>query len=87
METLWRDASYTVDPEAVAMAIENEKQLKRALGLLTADQRMAVVMHDLHGWKARELAEDTGLALATVKSHLRRGRQALVTLLAEHSDG
>ena len=82
-EALWRDPGYSVDPQAVAMALEDRTRLQSALALLSAEQRAAVVLHDLQGWKAREIAEETGLELATVKSHLRRGRQALVTLLAE----
>jgi RNA polymerase sigma factor (sigma-70 family) len=82
-EALWRDPDYSVDPEEVAMALVDGERLKRALASLSADQRLAVILHDLQGWKAREIAEDTRLPLATVKSHLRRGRQALVTLLAE----
>ena len=82
-EELWRDPGYSVDPEAVAMALESSERLKKALASLTPDQRLAVVLHDLQGWKAREIAADSGLPLPTVKSHLRRGRQALVTLLAE----
>jgi len=82
-EELWRDPAYSVDPEAVAMAVESSDRLKKAVASLTPDQRLAVVLHDLQGWKAREIAEDSGLPLPTVKSHLRRGRQALVSLLAE----
>ena len=82
-EALWRDPGYSVDPEAVAMALESSERFKKALASLTPDQRLAVVLHDLQGWKAREIAVDSGLSLPTVKSHLRRGRQALVTLLAE----
>lgn len=82
-EELWHDPAYSVDPEAVAMALERGERLKHALLALTPDQRLAVVLHDLQGWKASEIAEDSGLPLPTVKSHLRRGRQALVTLLAE----
>ena len=81
-EELWRDPGYSVDPEAVALALESGERLRGALASLTPDQRLAVVMHDLQGWKAREIAENSGLPLSTVKSHLRRGRQALVTLLA-----
>jgi RNA polymerase sigma-70 factor, ECF subfamily len=65
------------------IALEDGERLRSALASLTPDQRVAVVLHDVQGWKAREIAEDAGLPLATVKSHLRRGRQALVTLLAE----
>ena len=82
-EALWRDPAYTVDAEAVAMAMEDRNALRAALTTLTPDQRTAVVLHDLQGLKAREIAADVGIPLATVKSHLRRGRQALVTILAE----
>jgi len=82
-EALWRDPGYSVDPEAVAMALVDSERLKSAMASLSPDQRLAVVLHDLQGWKAHEIAEDTGQLVATVKSHLRRGRQALVTLLAE----
>jgi len=81
-EELWRDPGYSVDPEAVAGALEGGERLRGALASLTPDQRLAVVMHDLQGWKSREIAENSGLPLPTSKSHLRRGRQALVTLLA-----
>jgi RNA polymerase sigma-70 factor (ECF subfamily) len=60
-EALWRDPGYSVDPEAVAVALEDGARLKSALAELTPDQRLAVVLHDLQGLKAREIAEDTGL--------------------------
>jgi RNA polymerase sigma-70 factor, ECF subfamily len=82
-EQLWRDPGYSVDPEAVAVALESGERIRKAIASLTPDQRLAVVLHDLQGWKAREIAEESGLPVPTVKSHLRRGRQALVTLLAE----
>jgi len=82
-EALWQDPGYSVDPEAIALALEDGEHLQKAIAALTPEQRLAVVLHDLQGWKAREIAADGGLPLATVKSHLRRGRQALVSLLAE----
>lgn len=83
LEALWRDPSYTVDPERVVVGLEDIAKLKHALASLTPDQRAAVVLHDLNGFKAREIADGTGVAVPTIKSHLRRGRQALVSLLAE----
>lgn len=81
-EALWQDPAYTVDPEAVAVALEDSRNLEQALARLTPEQNRAVVLHDMEGWKEREIAELADLPLATVKSHLRRGRQALVTILA-----
>lgn len=83
LEHLWRDPGYTVDPAVVVVALEDERNVIKAMKQLTADQRTAVVLHDLHGFSAREIADDLSLPLPTVKSHLRRGRQALVSRLAE----
>ncbi len=83
LEHLWRDPGYTVDPATVVVALEDKENLIKAMQRLTADQRAAVVLHDLHGLSASEISEDLGLPLPTVKSHLRRGRQALVSRLVE----
>jgi RNA polymerase sigma-70 factor (ECF subfamily) len=82
LEQLWRDPDYTVDPERVVVGLEDSERVRDALASLTPEQRAAVVLHDLNGIKAREMADGTAVALPTVKSHLRRGRQALVSLLA-----
>jgi RNA polymerase sigma-70 factor, ECF subfamily len=83
LEELWRDPTYTVDPERIAVALDDQRRLKAAISRLSPEQRTAVVLHDLNGLKAVEIAADTGIPLPTVKSHLRRGRQALVSLLGE----
>ena len=82
-EALWQDPQYTVDPEVVALAAQQASQLRRALAELSPDQNRTVVLHDVEGWTAAEIAEMTATPLPTVKSHLRRGHQALVTILAE----
>ncbi len=82
LEHLWRDPAYTVDPERVVAGLEDSKKVRDAIASLTPEQRTAVVLHDLYGFKAREIAGDLDMQLPTVKSHLRRGRQALVSLLA-----
>ena len=81
-ELMWRDPGYTVDPQRVVVAVEDRRLLREAIAHLSPEQRTAVVLHDLNGLKAREIAANTGIPLATVKSHLRRGRQALVSILA-----
>ena len=83
LEHRWRDPGYTVDPATVVVALEDGENVLKAMKQLTPDQRTAVVLHDVHGFNAREIADNLGLPLPTVKSHLRRGRQALVSRLAE----
>ena len=81
VEDLWQDSSYSVDPAQVVAAMEDREHILVALGRLGTVQRSVVVMHDSQGWKVSEVADILELPLPTVKSHLRRGRQALVTAL------
>lgn len=67
-------------------------RLTEALGELTAVQREVVLLHDMEGWKHREIAEATGLPEGTVRSHLFHARRALRKRLgpdvhAEERDG
>ena len=81
VDNLWQDSSYSVDPARVVAELADRERIFVALGRLRPAQRTVVVMHDSQGWKMSEVAEILELPLPTVKSHLRRGRQALVTAL------
>ena len=60
--------------------------LDRALQLLPADQRIAVVLCDVYGMDYNEVAAATSSALGTVKSRIHRGRLRLRELLADHRE-
>lgn len=81
LDELWADPRYTVDADRAESAIADREELADALASLVPAQRSVVVLHDAQGWKLREIAELLDVPLPTAKSHLRRGRQALVTLL------
>ena len=81
VEALWCDETYTVDPETVVVAAADRDRLRRALDRLPSAQRLVLLLHDAAGWPVGEIAEMEGLALPTVKSHLRRARMTRVTLL------
>lgn len=83
VEELWQDSGYSVDPARVIDALQDREQLLLALGRLRPQQRTVVVMHDSQGWKLQEISKMLEMPLPTVKSHLRRGRQAMVTALGE----
>lgn len=85
LEALWGDPDYTVDPESVVIAAQESSRLRSAFAQLSPDQNRTVILHDLEGWTTPEIAALVGMPLATVKSHLRRGRQTLVGVLAEGS--
>ncbi|WP_308036690.1 SigE family RNA polymerase sigma factor [Cellulomonas xiejunii] len=62
-------------------------RLIRALSTLTARQRRIVVLRHLVGLSEREVAEDLGVAVGTVKSTASRGLAELRAALTEGSDG
>ncbi|KPK81200.1 MAG: hypothetical protein AMS25_07265 [Gemmatimonas sp. SM23_52] len=77
-------------------AREAERQeLRRALGSALAElseiQREVVLLHDLEGWKHREIAEALGLSEGMSRQHLMGARRLLrerlgAKLLKEYSD-
>jgi RNA polymerase sigma-70 factor (ECF subfamily) len=85
IEGQWSDPAYSVDPAEVAAALSDADRLRATLGRLSEAQRTVVVLHDVEQWTTEDIAEVLDMPRATVKSHLRRGRHALVTLLGEAS--
>lgn len=57
--------------------------LTRALAMLSAEQRRAIVLHHLCDLSVADVALETGVPVGTVKARLSRGRAALAALLAE----
>jgi RNA polymerase sigma-70 factor (ECF subfamily) len=70
-------SSDTPTPERQAERRELREQLDEALSRLSDVQREVVMLHDLEGWKHREIAERLGLPSGTVRSHLHFARKAL----------
>jgi RNA polymerase sigma factor (sigma-70 family) len=58
-------------------AAVNHLLLVEALGTLSARQREVLVLRHLAGLTEVEIADHLGLGLGTVKTHLRRGREAM----------
>lgn len=58
--------------------------LHGALGRLSQGERICVMLSHGAGFSHPEIAEATGLALGTVKSHINRGLQKLRILLSIH---
>ncbi len=57
--------------------------LEGVLAKLPEVQRQIVLLHDLEGWKHREIAERLELPSGTVRSHLHFARKALKAALSE----
>ncbi|HSJ25939.1 MAG TPA: sigma-70 family RNA polymerase sigma factor [Longimicrobiales bacterium] len=66
-------------------------RLEQALGTLTTTQRTVVLMHDLEGYRHREIAAELGIPEGTVRSHLffarRTLRDRLGDVIEEQTDG
>ena len=88
-ETLW-DADPVPEsarsrfptPERELETGELRGRLEEALEQLSEIQRQIVLLHDLEGWKHREIADLLDLPSGTVRSHLHFARRTLRGVLA-----
>ncbi|MBR9990336.1 MAG: sigma-70 family RNA polymerase sigma factor [Gemmatimonadetes bacterium] len=85
-------ASSKRDPGGDLERSEIRRQLETALRTLTEVQRRVVLMHDLEGYRHREIAVELDIPEGTVRSHLFFARRALRTQLGDaghrgHDDG
>lgn len=64
-------------PELFAARAELSTHLERALTSLPDDQRIVVILSDVHGHPYDEIADITGVAVGTIKSRLSRARARL----------
>jgi RNA polymerase sigma-70 factor (ECF subfamily) len=69
------------DPEAIAIAAERKGALRKALSLLSAEDREVLVLRDLEGLRGAEAAEVLGVGERALKSRLHRARLRLAVAL------
>ena len=74
-----------IDPSEPAEQQELRQSLHTALGKLEQEQRDTVLLHDMEGYTAEEVAAIMGTQVGTVKSRLHRARTRLKALLFEDS--
>jgi RNA polymerase sigma-70 factor, ECF subfamily len=75
----WRPLPEAWDPPAPGEPVK----LLSAIGRLAPRQRAALILRHYAGYDVGEIASLLGLARATVRVHLSRGRRRLRTLLEE----
>lgn len=86
-EPRWTSQSEIADhPEHFASRQELSQFLERALGELPDDQRLTIILSDVHGHSYDEIAQITGVAVGTVKSRISRARSRLRELMVANSD-
>jgi RNA polymerase sigma-70 factor (ECF subfamily) len=87
---LARNKAVEIDPDALGAApanMEARDLVLRALVGLDFDRRIVLVMHDLEGFAAPEIAEITMTPLNTVYSRLRLARADFRAAVARLDDG
>jgi RNA polymerase sigma-70 factor (ECF subfamily) len=60
-----------------ADALSGVDRARAALGELPHEQREAIVLHDIEGWRIEEIAQLEGTSQSAIKSRLSRGRDRL----------
>lgn len=77
-------AQAAAEPVVPAETVERltAHDLETALGRIPEDQRQAVLLSDLWGFRYDEIVEITNTPIGTVRSRISRGRTTLVRLLA-----
>ena len=66
--------SPAAGPEDEALRTELNAHLQVGLATLPPDQRLAIILRDVHGLSYEELAEVMRCSIGTVKSRIARGR-------------
>lgn len=79
--------SLVPTPDRVAETSELREMLREALAALPEVQQQIVLLHDLEGWKHREIADRLELPSGTVRSHLHFARKALRAVLGRTPGG
>ena len=86
-DSAWEPESTDEDAFDLASRSELSRTLERALAQLQPDQRLAIVLSDIHGYPYDEIAEISGVPLGTVKSRINRGRARLREILVADEAG
>ena len=76
-EVLREFPDLTFSPEAVLEKERLDRAIQGALGALSEDLRLVVVLSDVEGFSYEEIATTLRVPLGTVKSRLHRARQIL----------
>jgi RNA polymerase sigma-70 factor (ECF subfamily) len=75
------DDDRWADPEQALASRELRDQVRRALGQLEEHYRLVLTLYYFDDMKYTDIAEILDIPLNTVKSHIRRGKERLATIL------
>lgn len=78
---------WSQNPEALLLKEELQKTLEEGIAQLPEPYRIVLLLRDLEGFSAEEVAEILGLSVPAVKSRLHRARLFLRERLSEYFSG
>ena len=81
------DAASKSDPQRDTDRSILREELTAAMGELTETQRQVVMLHDLEGYRHREIGEALGISEGASRFHLSTARAALRSLLTDGKKG
>jgi RNA polymerase sigma-70 factor, ECF subfamily len=73
-------------PQDFVERMEFGAQIELGLRSLPHEQRMVLVLYDIHGYSYEEISEITSMAMGTVKSRISRARQKLRDFLLQQGE-
>lgn len=85
-DSSWSPEDPSETPLQFAERGDLAQHLEWALGQVSPDQRIVVILSDIQGHSYDEIAEITGVAPGTVKSRLHRARARLREILQESGE-
>ncbi|HEY3107963.1 MAG TPA: sigma-70 family RNA polymerase sigma factor, partial [Chloroflexota bacterium] len=74
-------------PDEQAELRESAAEVRAALADLPAPQRLALTLHYFEDMRYEDVASVMNVPLNTVKSHIRRGKERLASLLRRPENG
>jgi RNA polymerase sigma-70 factor, ECF subfamily len=83
-EVLRELPDVAANPEVIFEREQFDATIQRALGKLSEELRLVVVLSDIEGFSYEEIAAILRVPLGTVKSRLHRARQILQTVLGPY---
>lgn len=81
------DAASGADPERDASRAMLREELTAAMNELTETQRQVVLLHDLEGYRHREIGAVLGISEGASRFHLSTARASLRALLTDRNKG
>lgn len=81
-EPLWVELEEALNVTRHTSAIEERMDLERALASLPAGARTILLLHEIDGFRYREIADHLEISIGTVKSQLHRARNLLMEYLS-----